>query len=68
LLLPPRLRDWLPEDHLAYFVGDVVDNLELRARDAVYGTEKRGQPPYDPGMMTRSLCMDTVWAFSVRGG
>lgn len=55
LLLPPSLRDWLPENHLAYFVGDVVDNLDLTAMDAVYGSEKRGQPPYDPQMMTKIL-------------
>jgi len=55
LLLPPSLRDWLPENHLAYFVGDVVDALDLTAMDAVYGTEKRGQPPYDPLMMTKIL-------------
>jgi transposase len=55
LLLPPSLRDWLPERHLAYFVSDVVDNLDLSAMDAVYGSEKRGQPPYDPLMMTKVL-------------
>lgn len=55
LLLPPSLRDWLPEDHLAYFVSDVVANLDLSAMDAVYGTEQRGQPPYDPLMMTKIL-------------
>jgi transposase len=55
LLLPPSLRDWLPENHLAYFVSDVVDNLDLSAMDAVYGDEKRGQPPYDPWMMTKVL-------------
>jgi transposase len=55
LLLPPSLRDWLPEKHLAYFVSDVVDNLDLSAMDAVYGNEKRGQPPYDPWMMTKVL-------------
>jgi transposase len=55
LLLPPSLRDWLPENHLAYFVSDVVDNLDLTAMDAVYGKEKRGQPPYDPQMMTKVL-------------
>jgi transposase len=55
LLLPPSLRDWLPEKHLAYFVSDVVDNLDLSAMDAVYGKEKRGQPPYDPWMMTKVL-------------
>ena len=55
LLLPPSLRDWLPEKHLAYFVSDVVDNLDLSAMEAVYGNEKRGQPPYDPWMMTKVL-------------
>src|SRR3989475_8509607 len=55
LLLPPSLRDWLPEKHLAYFVSDVVDHLDLSAMDAVYGNEKRGQPPYDPVMMTKVL-------------
>src|SRR6202166_1958119 len=55
LLLPPSLRDWLPEKHLAYFVSDVVDNLDLSAVEAVYGSEKRGQPPYDPLMMTKVL-------------
>src|ERR1700723_4010935 len=54
-LLPPSLRDWLPEKHLAYFVSDVVDNLDLSAMDAVYGNEKPGQPPYDPLMMTKVL-------------
>ena len=31
LLLPPSLRDWLPEDHLAYFVSDLIDQLDLSA-------------------------------------
>ena len=55
LLLPPSLRDWLPENHLAYFVSDVVDKFDLSAMYAVYGNEKRGQPPYDPRMMTKVL-------------
>src|SRR3981081_189643 len=55
LLLPPSLREWLPENHLVYFVSDVVDNLNLTALDAVYGDEQRGQPPYDPRMMTKVL-------------
>src|SRR5437899_10720764 len=54
-LLPPSLREWLPENHLVYFVSDVVDNLNLSALDAVYGDEARGQPPYDPRMMTKVL-------------
>src|SRR6516225_6502013 len=55
LLLPPSLRDWLPEDHLAYFVSDVVDQLELSAIETVYEEEERGQPPYHPRMMTKIL-------------
>jgi len=38
-----------------YFVSDVIDNLNLSAFDAVYGEEQRGQPPYDPRMMTKLL-------------
>ncbi len=55
LLLPPSLRDWLPEGHLAYYVSDVVDQLDLSAIHAVYEKEMRGQPPYDPRMMTKVL-------------
>lgn len=55
LLLPPSLREWLPEEHLVYFVSDVVDELDLSAIHAVYGEEKRGQPPYDPRLMTKLL-------------
>src|SRR6266699_2047217 len=55
LLLPPSLREWLPENHLVYFVSDVVDQLDLSAIHAVYEKEKRGQPPYDPRLMTKLL-------------
>jgi len=55
LLLPPSLREWLAEDHLAYFVSDVVDQLDLSAIHAVYEKENRGQPPYDPRLMTKLL-------------
>jgi transposase len=55
LLLPPSLREWLAEEHLVYFVSDVVDQLDLSAIHAVYGEEKRGQPPYDPRLMTKLL-------------
>jgi transposase len=54
-LLPPSLKDWLPENHLAYFVGDVVDELDLSGIEAVYEKDLRGQPPYDPRMMTKVL-------------
>jgi transposase len=55
LLLPPSLREWLAEDHLVYLVSEVVDQLDLSAIHAVYGEEKRGQPPYDPRLMTKLL-------------
>ena len=51
-LLPPSLSQWLPEGHLAYFVSDVVGQLDLAPMHAEYGDERRGQPPYDPRMMT----------------
>ena len=55
LLLPPSLGEWLPEDHLAYFVSDVVDQLDVSAIESVYEEEERGQPPYHPRMMTKVL-------------
>src|SRR5450631_4054693 len=54
LLLPANLREWLPENHLVYFVSDVVDQLDLSTMHAVY-EEKRGRPPYDPRLMTKLL-------------
>jgi transposase len=61
LLLPPSLREWLPEDHLAYFVSDLVDHLDLSAITAVYEDEERGYPPYHPTMLTKVL----VYAYCV---
>jgi transposase len=54
-LLPASLREWLPDDHLSYFVSDVVDQLDLSAIESVYEEEDRGQPPYHPRMMTKIL-------------
>ncbi len=61
LLLPPSLRDWLPEDHLAFFVGDLIDQLDLSAITVVYEAEDRGYPPYHPVMLTKVL----VYAYCV---
>jgi transposase len=61
LLLPPSLRDWLPEDHLVYFVSDLIDQLDLSAITAVYEGEERGYPPYHPVMLTKVL----VYAYCV---
>src|SRR6266508_3306558 len=54
LLLPPSLADWVPEDHLARCVSDVVDALDLTAIEATY-EEERGYPPYHPRMMVKVL-------------
>jgi transposase len=45
----------LPDNHLVYFVSEVVDQLDLSAIDRVYEEEDRGQPPYHPRMMTKIL-------------
>ena len=67
LLLPPSLRQWLPENHLAYCVSDVVDQLDLSAIESVYEEEDRGQPPYHPRMMVKILVYSyCVGVFSSR--
>jgi transposase len=54
-LLPPDMRDWLPADHLVWFVIDVVDQLDLsRFRDA-YRADGHGRAAYDPAMMVALL-------------
>jgi transposase len=55
LLLPPSLRDWLPEGHLAFFVSDLVEQLDLSAILQTYEDEARGYPPYHPVMLTKVL-------------
>jgi transposase len=47
-LLPPDLRDWLPEGHLAWFILDVVDQLDLEPFLRGYRTDGHGHPAYDP--------------------
>jgi transposase len=54
-LLPPSLDDWLPAEHLARFIAELVDeHLDLSRIGAGY-TEGRGGPPYDPRLMVRIL-------------
>ena len=55
LLLPAALQEWLAPDHLAYFISDVVDRLDLSAITARYEGERRGGPPYHPRMMVKVL-------------
>ena len=54
-LMPASMRDWLRSDHLAYFVSDVVDQLDLSAIMKRYAGEERGYPPYHPAMMVKAL-------------
>jgi transposase len=59
-LLPPSPDEWLPEDHLARFVSDIVDALDLSGIYASYEKELRGYPPYSPCMMVKVL----IYAYS----
>jgi hypothetical protein len=55
-LLPPSLQDWLPENHLARFIVDVTNELELSAIYAQYGRQDgRGLSAYHPLLLTRLL-------------
>ena len=54
LLLPAALQEWLPPDHLAYFISDIVDQLDLSEITGRY-EEQRGGPPYHPQMMVKVL-------------
>lgn len=53
-LMPASLRDWLPKGHLAYFVSELVDQLDLSNIMSRY-EEERGYPPYHPVMMVKVL-------------
>jgi transposase/IS5 family transposase len=56
MLLPPDLREWLRADHLALFVSDVVESLDLSGILKVYEEgDGRGRPPYHPAMMVKLL-------------
>ena len=50
-LMPPSLRDWLAEDHLAWFVIEAVGRLDLRAFYAAYRADGHGRAAYEPSMM-----------------
>ena len=54
-LLPPALQDWLPQGHLAYFISDTVDSLDLRAFHARYGSGGSRNQPLHPAMMVKVL-------------
>jgi transposase len=61
MLLPPDLREWLPEDHLAWFVLDAVAELDLDAFYASYRRDGWGAAAHDPQMMVALL----VYAYAI---
>ncbi len=61
LLLPPSLREWLAEDHLAWFVLDAVDELELSAFYGAYREDGWGRAAFEPQMMVTLL----LYAYAV---
>ena len=54
-LFPASPRDWLPENHLVYFLLDVIPQMTLQPILQPYLTEERGQPPYHPTMLVTLL-------------
>jgi transposase len=55
LLLPPSLTEWLPQGHLAYFISDTIEELDLSALYERYEGDGRRNQPYDPRMMLKVL-------------
>ncbi len=69
LLFPPSPRDWLPEGHLAFFVSETVEQLELSAFYAKYEQREdgRGNCAYEPRLMLKLLIYaDCTGIFSSR--
>lgn len=55
LLLPPSLKDWLGEDHLAWFVLDAVEMMDLSGFYSAYRADGHGRAAHDPAMMVALL-------------
>ena len=53
--MPPDVREWLPERHLAWFVIDAVAEMDLGAFYAAHRVDGRCRPPYDPAMLVAVL-------------
>jgi transposase len=58
--LPPNaLQDWLPQGHLAYFINDTVDGLDLSAFHARYAAGGSRNQPFHPAMMSPEIPAST---------
>jgi transposase len=53
LIIPPNIDEWLSKDHLARFISDVVDVIDISPILEYYEVELKGGPPYDPRMMVK---------------
>ena len=51
LLMPPSLREWLPEEHLAWFILGTVEELDVAPFYAAYRADGHGRAAHDPAMM-----------------
>jgi hypothetical protein len=60
-LLPPSLRDWLPEDHLAWFVLEAVGEMDLSAFHAAYRQDGWGRAAHEPSMMVALFASSAMW-------
>ena len=66
-LLPSALQDWLPQGHLAYFINDTVDSLNLSAFHARYDKDGPRNQPFHPAMMVKIMVYGyATGAFSSR--
>jgi transposase len=63
-LLPPDVREWLPEDHLAWFVIDAVGVIDTAAFYGAYREDGHGRAAYEPSMMIALLLC--CWSRGVR--
>ncbi len=60
-LMPPSIADWLPEDHLAWFIIDIVDQFDLTEFETAYRSDGRGGAAFHPALMTTIM----LYAYSI---
>lgn len=50
-LLPPDMREWLPDDHVVWLIVEALERCDLAALDGAYSADGNGRPAYDPAVM-----------------